>query len=162
MSKQTVGMDTIHDFLAQKRIAMIGISRDPKSFSAQLFQEFVRRGYEMVPVNPQGGEVGGKPCFVRVQDIQPPLEAAIVMTTPQVTEHVVRDCAEAGVWRVWMFRGAGKGSVSRTAVEFCREHGMQVIPGECPLMFLPQTEFVHQAHGFFRKIAGNYPQRAAA
>lgn len=162
MSKQTVGIDTIHDFLAQKRIAMIGISRDPRSFSAQLFQEFVRRGYEMVPVNPQGGEVAGKPCSVRVQDIQPPLEAAIVMTTPEVTEHVVRDCAEAGVRRVWIFRGAGKGSVSKKALEFCREHGMQVIPGECPFMFFPQTEFVHRAHGFFRKMAGHYPQHAAA
>jgi predicted CoA-binding protein len=162
VSKQTVGMDTIQSFLAQKRIAMIGISRDPKSFSAQLFQEFMRRRYEMIPVNPQGGVVAGKQCVVRVQDIKPPVEAAIVMTTPEVTEHVVRDCAEAGVWRIWMFRGAGKGSVSRKAVEFCREHGMQVIPGECPFMFFPHTEFFHRAHGFFRKMAGHYPQPSTA
>ena len=162
MPKQNVSMDAIRDFLAQKRIAVIGISRDPKSFSAQLFEEFFRRGYDMVPVNPQGGQVSGKHCYARVQDIQPPVEAAILMTRPEVTEQVVRDCAEAGVWRIWMFRGTGNGAVNKKAIEFCREHGMKVIPGECPFMFFPDTELVHRVHGFFRKMSGQYPQRAVA
>ncbi len=46
-------LETIEDFLAQKRIAMVGVSRHPKDFSADLFQELRRRGYDMVPVNPK-------------------------------------------------------------------------------------------------------------
>jgi predicted CoA-binding protein len=94
-----------------------------------------------------------------VQDIQPSVEAALVMTTPDVTETVVMDCAEAGIQRVWMYRGVGKGSVSEKAVAFCKERGMQVVEGQCPFMFLPETAGVHRFHGFVRKIMGRYPRR---
>jgi len=97
-----------------------------------------------------------------VQDIQPAVDAALLMTSPEATEAVVNDCAEAHIARVWMYRAAGKGSVSAKAVAFCREHGIQVIPGECPFMFLPEAAGFHRFHGFVRKITGSYPRHAAA
>ena len=152
-------LETIEDFLAQKRIAMAGISRDPASFSAKLFEELCRRGYDVVPVNPNTIEVQGRRCFARVQDIQPPVEAALLMTSPEATEAVANDCAEAGIRRVWMYRAAGKGSVSPRAVSFCQERGIQVIPGQCPLMFLPNSAGIHRFHGLIRRITGRYPRR---
>jgi uncharacterized protein len=150
-------LETIEDFLAQKRIAMIGVSRRPKDFSADLFQELRRRGYDMVPVNPKVAEVMGLRCYPRVQEIQPPVDGALLMTTPEVTDEVVSDCAAAGIRRVWMYRAGGKGAVSLKAVAFCQEHGIQVIPGQCPFMFLPGAGGVHKFHGFIRKITGRYP-----
>ena len=155
-------LEVVTDFLAYKRIAMAGITRDPGNLSVKLFQELIRRGYEVAPVNPNLAEVEGRRCFRRVQDIEPPVEAVLLMTSPEVTETVVRDCAEAGVRTVWMYRAGGKGSVSDKAVEFCRERGIQVIPGECPFMFLPGSAGIHRFHGFVRKITGRYPRRAAA
>jgi predicted CoA-binding protein len=156
---QTVTLKTIEDFLSQKRIAMVGISRDPASDSGKLFEELCRRGYDIVPVNPNASEVQGRRCFARVQDIQPPVEAALLMTSPEATETVVHDCAETGIRRVWMYRGTGKGSVSAKAIAFCQERGIQVVPGECPFMFLPDTAGFHRFHGFVRKITGRYPRR---
>jgi predicted CoA-binding protein len=162
MATQRASMETIEDFLAQKRIAMAGISRDPANFSVKLFEELCRRGYDVVPVNPNAAEVQGRRCFARVQDIQPPVEAALLMTSPEATETVVNDCAEAGVQRVWMYRAAGKGSVSAKAVAFCRGRGMQVVPGQCPFMFLPDAAGFHRFHGFVRKITGRYPRRISS
>ena len=79
----------------------------------------------MVPVNPNVAEVQGRRCFARVQDIQPPVAAALLMTSPEATETVVNDCAEAGIRRVWMYRAGGKGAVSAKAVAFCRERGFR-------------------------------------
>jgi hypothetical protein len=155
-------LETIEDFLAQKRIAMIGVSRNPKDFSAALFEELRKRGYDMVPVNPKVPEVMGQPCYTRVQDIQPPVDAALLMTKPEITEEVVADCAAAGIRRVWMYRAGGKGAVSLKAVAFCQEHGIQVIPGQCPFMFLTGAAGVHKFHGFFRKITGRYPRHQHA
>ena len=155
-------LEIITDFLAHKRIAIAGISRDPANLSVKLFEELIRRGYEVAPVNPNLHEVEGRRCFGRVQDIEPPVEAVLLMTSPEVTEAIVRDCAEAGVRTVWMYRATGKGSVSPTAVEFCQEHGIRVVPGECPFMFLPGSAGIHRFHGFVRKITGSYPRRAAA
>lgn len=162
MALQSASLATIEDFLAQKRIAMVGISRERRSDSALIFEELSRRGYDIVPVNPNLQEALGKRCFARVQDIQPPVLAALLMTSPEVTDTVVSDCAEAGIRRIWMYRGIGKGSVSSRAVAFCEERGIAVIPGECPFMFLPGTGGVHRFHGFMRKLTGHYPGRASA
>jgi predicted CoA-binding protein len=162
MAVQSLSLETIQDFLAQKRIAMVGISREPTSFSAKLFEELSRRGYDVVPVNPRAREAMGRKCFARVQDIEPPVEAALLMTPPEVTDTVVNDCAEAGIRRVWMHRGGGNGAVSNKAVQSCRGQGIRVIPGQCPLMFLPESGTVHWLHGIFRKLTGRYPRHAHA
>jgi uncharacterized protein len=163
MADQRASLDIIEDFLAQKRIAIAGISRDSATDSARLFEEFIRRGYDVVPVNPNTAQVQGRRCFARVQDIQPPVDAVLVMTPPEVTESIVNDCAAAGIRRVWMYRGAtGKGSVSAKALALCEERGIDVVPGQCPFMFLPHSAGVHRLHGFVRKITGRYPQRARA
>jgi uncharacterized protein len=163
MQTSIPSLETIEDFLAQKRIAMIGISRDPKHFSAALFQELQRRGYDVVPVNPKVSNLMGRRCFARVQDIQPPVDAALLMTTPDVTDAVVPDCAAAGIHRLWMYRAGGKGgAVSEKAVAYCREHDIHVVPGQCPFMFLPGAGGVHKFHGFVRKIFGHYPKHQHA
>jgi predicted CoA-binding protein len=155
-------LETIEDFLAQKRIAMIGVSRNPKDFSAVLFEELRKRCYDMVPVNPNASEVLGQISFSRVQDIQPPVDGALLMTTAEVTDQVVSDCADAGIRRIWMYRAGGKGAVSEKAVAFCRERGIQVVPGQCPFMFLPSAGGIHKFHGFVRKITGRYPKHHRA
>ena len=151
-------MERIREFLGQKRLAVVGVSQQPKDFSRTLFREFRQRGYDAVPVNPQAREIEGQQCFAHVQDIQPPVTAVLLMTSPAVTEAVVRDCAEAGIPRVWMFRAGGKGAVSAAAVAFCESKGISVIPGECPFMFLPEGAWFHRFHGWVRKIAGSYPK----
>lgn len=153
----TIG-EVIDDFLAQKRIAVVGVSRNPADFSRSLFRELHQRGYDLVPVNPEVSYIEDELCFARVQDIQPPVEAVLIMTPPQATEQVVRDCAAAGIKRVWLHRGAGQGAVSQEALDFCRQRDLQVVPGYCPFMFLPDTGFIHRAHGLVLKLVGAYPR----
>lgn len=141
----------VDEFLSFRRLALVGVSRNRRDFSRSVLRALRERDYDVVPVNPLGGEVDGQPCVARVQDIRPPVEGALLMTPPAVTERVVRDCAEAGIRRVWMHRGAGRGAVSPAAMEFCRTHDMEVVAGECPFMFLPGAGFLHRLHGFFRR-----------
>jgi predicted CoA-binding protein len=147
----------IRDFLAQRRIAMIGVSRDPKDFSRMLFREMSGRGYDMVPVNPAAAEMEGRPCFAGVEQIQPTPEAALLMTAASATPQAVRECASAGIRRIWMYRAAGQGAVNPEAVAYCRENGMQLVEGHCPYMFLPKTQFFHRLHGFALRVFGGYP-----
>jgi len=148
----------IDDFLRRKRVAVVGVSRDPKDFTRALFRELQVRGYDAVPVNPALSEVDGVPCFARVGEVTPPAAGALRMTRPAVTEEVVRECAAAHVETVWMYRAAGEGAVSAPAAAFCREQGIRVIEGECPFMFRPDTGLPHRVHGFVRKVFGKYPK----
>lgn len=149
--------ELIQDFLGQRRLAVVGVSRNPQDFSRTLFRELRQRGYEVVPVNPQATELEDQPCFARVQDITPPVDGALLMTPPEVTEQVVHDCAEAGISRVWLHRGEGIGAVSQKAIDFCQAHDIKVVPGFCPFMFLPETALFHRAHGWVLKLVGRYP-----
>jgi len=151
-------LQRIDDFLGSKRLAMIGVSREPKDFTRGLLREFQRRGYEVVPVNPNAEEIEGVRSFPRVQDIRPPVDGALLMTTPAATDGVVRDCLEAGVRRVWMYRAVGAGAVSRKAVDFCEQNGISVIPGHCPYMFWNDSGFGHRLHGLVLKLTGRYPR----
>jgi len=158
MPAHTASLEVIEDFLAQKRIAMVGVSRQMKDFSVLLFKELRLRGYDVVPINPHASEILGQRCFARVQDIRPPVDTALLMTSPSVTETVVEDCAEAGVRRIWMYRAGGDGAVNPKAVQFCQEKGIQLVAGECPFMFLPGNGF-HALHGLIRKLTGSFPKR---
>ena len=48
----------IDDFLAQRRIAVAGVSRNPHKFGNVLFRELKQRGYDVLPLNPTLKEFG--------------------------------------------------------------------------------------------------------
>jgi uncharacterized protein len=148
----------IEAFLQQKRFAAIGVSRNPKDFTRSLFAEFRARGYDVVPVNPHVASIDDVPCVPRLQDISPPVEAALLLTSPSVSEDIVEQCIRAGIRQVWMYRATGAGAVSLRAIVVCQLNGISVIAGECPFMFLPHTGFPHSVHGFCRKLLGSFPR----
>lgn len=147
----------VREFLAQKRIALVGLSRNPKDFSRMLFREMCQRGYDMVPVNPAAEEIEGRRCFGRIQDAEPPVRAALVMTPARDSERVVRECAEARVLRVWLYRGGGQGAVTQEAADFCRTSGIRLVEGHCPFMFFEKTGLIHRIHGWILKLQHRYP-----
>jgi predicted CoA-binding protein len=149
---------TIDRFLSDRRLAVVGVSRDGKDFSRGVLRALLERGYDAVPVNPAGGEAEGRACARAMAEVRPPVEAALLLTPPAVTDGVVKDCAEAGVKRVWMHRGAGRGAVSEKAVSFCRDNGMEVVDGACPFMFLPGTGASHGLHRFAMRLFGRLPR----
>ena len=154
-----ISLNTVESFLSQKRITFVGISHNPRDIGASLIEAFESRGHQILLVNPSAPEIMGRRCFARVQDIQPPPDAALLLTSPAVTNIVVRDCAQAGIKRIWMYRGGGQGAVSEESVEFCRTHGIEVVPGQCPFMFMKPVLGVHWFHRGLTWITGHYPHR---
>lgn len=158
MRKSAASLAEIREFLGRRRLAIVGVSRNPRDFTRSLFREFVTRGYEVVPVHPGIEEIEGQRCYARIQEIAPPVEAVLVLTPPAVTNEIAHDCVEAGVAQLWMYRATGAGAVSGEAIAYCEANGICVIAGECPFMFFPQTGFPHRVHGMVRRITGRYPQ----
>ena len=148
----------IDDFLALKRIAVVGVSRNPKETSYTLWQELRQRRYDAVPVNPAATEIDGKPCYPSVRDIDPPVEGALIMTTAAVAEQVIEDCSTAGVQHVWLYGGLGGGATSPVTIAAAERNGLDTVAGHCPYMFLPGTPVFHSLHGFGKKLTGSYPK----
>ncbi|MFI5258656.1 MAG: CoA-binding protein [Candidatus Limnocylindrales bacterium] len=148
----------VDDFLALKRIAIVGVSRDPKGFSNVMWQEFRQRRYEAIPVNPLATEIDGQPCFAKVGDIEPSVDGVLIMTSKKSTDQVVQDCAAAGVKHVWMYGGMAPGASTKSAVAFCADKGIDVVEGLCPYMFLSGTPAFHAPHRVWKKLTGSYPR----
>lgn len=148
----------IDDFLALKRIAVVGVSRNPKEISYTLWQELRQRRYDAVAVNPATTEIDGRPCYPSVRDIDPPVEGALIMTTAPVAEHVLEECAALGINHVWLYKGLGGGATSERTVAAAERLGLDTVAGHCPYMFLPGTPVFHGIHAFGKKLTGGYPK----
>lgn len=148
----------IDSFLAVRRIALIGLSRDPKHFSRMVFDEFKQRGYDVVPVNPAATELAGLHCYASVEAVSPAVEAALIMTPALESKAAVDACAAAGVKSVWLSRSGGQGSVSEEAVEACQRHQLRLVNGECPMMFLSGTAWYHRLHRGILRLVGSLPE----
>ena len=151
--------EAANEFLAQRRIAVAGVSRDSKQAANLIYRRLRDHGYETFAVNPNATEVEGDPCFPDVKSIPEHVDGVVVVTPADATLGVVRDCAAAGVDHVWMHRGPGPTSVSEDAVAYCREHGIRVIPGGCPNMFKPTSDPAHRCMCALMRMTGQIPKR---
>ena len=148
----------IDEFLSFKRIAIAGVSRDPKHFSRRVLDEFVKRGYDMVPVNPLAAEIAGLPCMKGLDEVVPAPEGVLVMTASEHSCALVEQSAALGIKLVWLYKAVGCGAVSPEAVETCDKLGVRVIAGECPFMFFPNTQWFHRLHAGWRTLTGTMPR----
>ena len=150
--------EAAEDFLAQKRIAVAGVSRTNGSQAANIVYKGLRgAGYDVFAVSPGADEVEGDPCFHDLKSIPDGVDAVVIATAPDVSVNVARECAELGIKRVWLHRSFGSGSVSDEASDFCREHGIPVIAGGCPMMFREGADLAHRCMRFVVGLSGGLP-----
>ena len=147
------------EFLAQKRIAIVGVTRDAQGWGRSLYNEFKKRGYEVYAINP-AREIPGIECFGALRDVPVKLDGVLLAVPPSVTDQVVREVAELGIPRVWMHKGGGPGAVSESAIQFCKEKNIKVVYGVCPFMYLQPQGFGHKMHYSISKWFGGLPQGA--
>ncbi len=150
----------VQDFLAQKRIAVAGVSRDHSRHPVgnQIYQRLKRTGHDVFAVNPQMQTFDGDRCYPDLKSIPGGVDGVVIITRPEATERIVRDCGEVGVSRVWMHQSMGKGSsVSPAAVAYCRQHDISVIAGACPLMYGDDVDLGHACMRWILKVSGKLP-----
>jgi predicted CoA-binding protein len=144
-------------FLASKRIAVTGVSRRPKEHGANtVFKRLRDRGYDVFAINPNTDEVEGSRSYHDLKSIPGGVDAVVIGTRPETADDTMRECAELGITQVWMHRGPGAGSVSATAAEYGRAHGIRVIDGGCPCMFGTTADLGHKIMRVF--LASHIPK----
>ncbi len=148
------------EFLANKRIAVTGVSRTPQSHGSNVvYQRLRERGYEVFPVNPNADVVEGDRSYPDLKSIPGGVSAVVIGTRPELAESTMRECVELGIKHVWMHRSVDRDSVSAAATDYGRQHDVNVIPGGCPLMFEPVDDGGHKAMRFVFTLTGAVPRR---
>lgn len=140
----------VQDFLAQKNIAVVGVSDKRETGCNMAYTKFKENGYQVFAVNPRISTFNGETCYPDLKSIPDKPDAVFILANPKVTDQIVQQCVDLGIKHVWMhcMMGtkpglvAGMTSVSQEAVEMCKANGITVIPGSCPNQFL-KPDFGH-------------------
>lgn len=147
-------------FLSHKRIAVTGVSRKPENHGSNVvYNRLKERGYEVFAVNPNADQVEGDPCFADLRSIPGGVEAVVIGTRPERAQQTIEECERLGISEVWMHRAFGGGSVSESAADYGRRHGMTVIDGGCPLMFEPASDGGHRMMKWAFTLNGHVPRQ---
>jgi hypothetical protein len=141
----------IDEFLQQRHLAFVGVSRDPKQFGNAVYRQLRDGGRTMYPIHAQAPTIEGDTAYARLADVPEPLDGVVVMLKPGPAEAFVGECVERGVPRVWLHRGFGAGADTDAAVRACRDAGIAVVDGACPMMFAEPVAAFHRVHHYFVK-----------
>ncbi len=121
---------SIIDALKEKKITIVGLSPNPEKPSYQVATFMMRRGYEIVPVNPGESEVLGKKSYSNLKEAdesEGPINLVNVFRQPQHLIPVVLDSIEIGSQFLWFQLGV----VNKEAVSLAREAGIRCIVDKC-------------------------------
>jgi hypothetical protein len=150
--------ESVAEFLACGRIAVAGVSRDPRQAANLIFRKLVRAGFAAVPLNPKVATLEGVACYPDVAAVPGGVDGVVVATHPRDALELVRSFAEHGVRHVWFHRSFGRGSVDEAAVRECAARGLRCIVGGCPLMYVEPVDVGHRCFRWFLGLGGRVPR----
>ena len=151
----------VDDFLAQKRIAVAGVSRHHSHHPAGnlIYRRLKKSGHDVFAVNPHMETFEGDRCYSGLKSIPGGVDGVVIITRPEIAESIVHECSDTGVRRVWMHESMATGSsVSPEAMEYCRQHDISVIAGACPMMFGGGVDFGHACMRWIMRLTGRLPE----
>jgi predicted CoA-binding protein len=143
-------MNEIQQFVSERTMAVVGVSAAGKGFGNAAYSELKKRGFRLLPVHPTARTIQGDPCWRRLADLPEKVDRVLVVVKPDRAEEVVRDAAAAGITHVWLQQGAE----SPAAVEAGAAHGLNVVRGQCILMFSEPVGSFHKFHRWIWKMLG--------
>lgn len=144
---------SINDFLSQKKLAIIGVSRDTKQFANYVYRFLKTHGYMVYPVNPNAEQVEGDRCFPNVTSLPEMINGALIMLPPEKAMEVLPEIIDIGIKHIWLQQQ----TESPQAIQFCKKYNIDVVYGECIMMFAEPLGFPHQVHRWFKKLTGKLP-----
>lgn len=156
----------VEDFLKLKHIAVVGISRKSGAANA-IFKKFKSSGYQVTPIHPTLESFEGEPCYQQVADLPTAPDGVFIMTRPDHTLEITRNCIEANVSFIWMHNMNGihpqwaknmaskAGSVHPDAVQLAEDAGIRVIAGSCPMQYLKPVDPFHRCIRWINEKTGS-------
>lgn len=151
---QFISQQQIDQFVAGETIAIVGASRNEKSFSAGVAKHLKELNYKLWFVNPNYET--NEPENAKVQSIeQLPADVnhLLVLTPATQTEAVVKMAIEKGMEHIWIQQN----SETTAALELAQQHKVNVIHHQCIFMFTKPTG-IHKFHYTIKRIFGALPK----
>ena len=140
----------VKDFVAGKRLALVGASRSGKKFGNMAYKELKQRGYEVYMIHPQASEIDGEACFPSLQAVEGKVDGVFVSVSPSQGMQVLQEASQAGIKNVWIQQQGD----SPELLELGNSLGLNLVHGKCILMYAEPVRSFHGFHRFFVRLTG--------
>ena len=153
-----ITLTDIQNFLAPKKLAIAGVSRNPKKFGTVVFNELKEKGFEIYPINPNVDEIFGGKCYRSVTDLPEDVKYLYIVTPKDETVEVIKAAINKGIEKIWIQQS----SDTPEAIKLAEENNIPLIYKKCIFMFVEPVESVHKFHRFIVRLFGAYPKEKIA
>jgi hypothetical protein len=147
-------LNEIQKFLAPRKMAMAGVSRNPKKFGGAIFKELKEKGFDLYPVNPNADVIQGIKCYKSIAELPDDVTRLFIVTPKEETLKTAEEAVQNGIEMVWIQQQ----SDTPEAVKLIGDAGIPLIYKKCLMMFADPVKGPHNFHRFFVKIFGGYPK----
>ncbi|MBN2350605.1 MAG: CoA-binding protein [Bacteroidales bacterium] len=149
-----VKKETIEKFLAPKKLAIAGVSRDPKKFGNQVFKELRDKGYEIFPINPNTEKIDGVNCYKNVSALPGHIKQLVILTPKSETDAILREAINHGIKNIWVQQM----SETSETIKIAEEYQVELIHNKCIYMFAEPVTGFHKFHRTLLKLFGRLPK----
>ncbi len=143
---------SIDTFLAQKHIAIAGVSRNQRKFGSVVFKTLHEKGFTLYPVNPNMESFEDKKCYATIADLPEEVTALAISTKPEATKKLIEDAHSKGIAHIWLLQGSADQALLESV------QGDSVISKECILMHAQPVKGIHGFHRWMRSTFGKMPK----
>lgn len=149
-----ISKQRIDHFLDCQSMAIVGASRNEKSFSAQVAKHLNELGYNLWYVNPGFEPQEAQNRRLRSVAMLPDhVNHLLVLTPKKQTQSIVQQAIDKGIKDLWIQQQ----SETPEALQLSREHNLNTVHHQCIFMFTEPTG-IHKFHHRVKKFFGTLPK----
>jgi len=145
---------SIEKFLEARKMAIAGVSRNPKKFGVTVYKELKAKGYIVFPVNPNADLIEGEACFHSVSALPLDVRNLLVITPRDQTIQVVKEALAKGIDNIWIQQM----SETKEVLDYLKEKDVNLVYKECIMMWSEPVKSIHKFHRWILKFFGKLPK----
>lgn len=108
-------------------IAVVGANDNPGKFGHRIYRDLKRKGYRVVPVNPNRASVDGDVCYARLADLPERPDIVNIVIPSAAARRVVDECLALGWRNLWLQPGAETPEL----LQFLEQNGFNYLANAC-------------------------------
>lgn len=134
-----MGQHYLRMLFSPKSVAVIGASDRPNAVGEVVFRNMLESGYQgsLYAVNPAHQEVQGQRAYPSIEDIETPIELAVICTEAETVPDIIEACGKHGVRAAVVLsagftEASGRGAaLERAMLSHAKNHGVRIIGPNC-------------------------------
>lgn len=131
-----------------QKIAIAGVSSNPKRFGYTIFNDLRKKGFDICPVNPKAKDIDGVKFYASISDVPDEYKKLFIVTPKTATNEVLKEASKKGINHVWIQQTAN----TKESAVLAKANNIELIEKECIYMYTEPVAGMHKFHRTINKI----------